>query len=258
MIRNEQIAALARTEEERILLLRCTERLARAQEREIPALTAFLAPGEQALLRCVLPGCSFFGGVEGAQRAVAYFLPDYLEADDFWSDGPIVCLRAEFFEKNALSHRDILGALMGAGVRRDAIGDIYVSANHCDFFVLRELAPYLLENLTSAGRHHLSLRELPLCEVETPKVELREQRVTVSSLRLDAVLTAAFHLSRGRSAEAIRAGHAAVNGLVTQKPDRMVQEGDELSLRGSGKLRLLSINGETRKARLSITLGIYV
>lgn len=258
MVKNEQIAAIARTEEERILLMRCTERLARAQEREILASTSFLSPGEQALLRCVLPGCTFFGGLEGAQRALAYYLPDYLSAEEFWKDGPIVCLRASFYEANALSHRDLLGSIIGAGVRRDAIGDIYVAQNSSDFFVLREVAPYLLENLTSAGRHHLSLRELPLCEVEPPRVELRELRVTVSSLRLDAVLSAVFHLSRARCAEAIRAGHAARNGLIVQKPDQPVQEGDELSLRGSGKLRLLSLNGETRKARLSITAGIYL
>lgn len=259
MEQKKQIAALAESEEERMLLVRVCDRLERAQERDIPASTAFLSPREQALVRRLLPQCAFFGGTDGAERTVAFYLPDYLTREDYFdAEGPIACLRLRFYEENSLSHRDILGALMGLGIRRDAVGDICLHEKHCDIFILAELARYLLDNLTSAGRQHLSCERIALSQAEKPPQKLREVRVTVSSLRLDAVLAAAFHLSRGAAAEAVNAGRTAVNSLTSCKPDRLLAEGDEISLRGSGKFRILTLGGETKKGRLALTVGIFI
>lgn len=258
MERSRQIAAIAENEEERLRLVRACDRLERASEREQSASSAFLSPREQALVRQLLPNCTFWGGTEGAERAVAYYLPEYLTKEDFFDGGVIACLRASFYEKNALSHRDMLGALMGAGLRRDAIGDIYLHENHCEFFVLEELARYLLDNLTAAGRHALHLEKIDPRSVQKPAQQRKELRLSVASLRLDSVISAAFHLSRGTAAEAIRAGRVAVNSLTCLKPDRAVAENDELSLRGAGKLRVLHLDGETRRGRTALTVGIYL
>lgn len=257
MERNRQIAAIAESEAERMLLVRVCDRIERAAQRQTPAATAFLSQREQALVRMLLPECRFFGGVENAERKVAFWLPDYIAAEDYFSDGPIACLRASFYEANALTHRDMLGALMGAGLRRDAVGDISVNETFCDLFVLSDLTRYLLDNLTEAGRQCLHLEQIPLREAIKAPQKMKELRVTVSSLRLDGVISAAFHLSRGSAVEAIRAGKCAINNLTCLKPDRAVAEGDELSVRGCGKGKLLRINGETRKGRLALTVGIY-
>lgn len=259
MEQKRQIAALAESEEERMLLVRVCDRLERAREKEIPAATAFLSGREQALVRQLLPQCAFFGGTNGVERAVAFYLPEYLTREDYFDEeGPIACLRASFYEENSLSHRDILGALMGLGIRRDAVGDLCLHERHCDIFILSELARYLLDNLTSAGRQHLSCERIALSQAEKTPQKLRELRVTVSSLRLDAVLAAAFHLSRGAAAEAVSAGRTAVNSLTSCKPDRLLAEGDEISLRGRGKCRLLALGGETKKGRLALTVGIFL
>ena len=222
--------------------------LALTQTRQRPVLPVDRRDIRRGTAQALMPG---------AERTVAYYLPEYLAPEDWLADGVVACLRATFYEKNALTHRDMLGALMGAGLRRDAIGDIYVAEDHCDFFVLDELAQYLLDNLTSAGRTALKLRRLPLCEVERPPERLRELRVTVSSLRLDGVLSAAFHVSRADAAQAVNAGRVAVNGAVCVKPDRQLAPQDVLALRGKGKLRILSLDGETKKGRQAVTVGIY-
>ncbi len=256
---HRQIAAIAESDDERMRLIRACDRLDRAERREIPAATAFLTTREQALLRQLLPQCRFFGGVEHAERAVAYWLPEYLTAEDFFdAEGPVACLRAEFYDADSLTHRDVLGALMGAGIRRDAVGDICLREKDCDIFVLSELTKYLLDNLTSAGRQHLRLTQIPLCMAQKAPQEMKELHTTVSSMRLDSVLSAAFHLSRGAAVEAIRAGLAALNSLTCLKPDRPVGEADEISLRGKGKARILSVDGVTRKGRQGITIGIFI
>ena len=240
-----------------MLLVRVCDRLARAMQRQTPAATAFLSQREQALVKMLLPECRFFGGLAEAERKVAYWLPDYIGEEDYFADGPIACIRASFYEENALTHRDILGALMGAGIRRDAVGDICMHETSCDFFILADLERYLLDNLTEAGRQHLRLAPISLREAKKVPQKIKELRVTVSSLRLDGVISAAFHLSRGSAAEAIRAGKCAINSLTCYKPDHAVAEGDELSVRGCGKLRILRLDGETRKGRLALVAGIY-
>ena len=87
---------------------------------------------------------------------------------------------------------------------------------------------------------------------------MKELRITVSSLRLDSILSGAFHLSRGKTAEAIRAGKVSLNSLICIKPDKQVDPGDELSLRGSGKLRILELHGQTKKDRTAVTVGIFL
>lgn len=256
-MKKETAMALGATQEERLLLLRVAEKLERGEERQIPVSTGFLSPREQALVRQLMPQTRFFGGAENAERKIAYYSPDYLDEADYLENGPVACLRGSFYEKNSLTHRDILGALMGAGIRRDAVGDISVRESECDIFVLAELAKYLLDNLTGAGRQHLSLRQIPLSQAVTQAPEVREMRVTVAALRLDSVLAAGFHLSRTAALEAVRGGLAAVDGLTCLKPDRSLSEGNELSLRGRGKLRLIRIEGNTRKGRLGLLLGIF-
>lgn len=258
MDRNKTIAALAESEEERLLLVRVCDKLERARTRDIPAASCFLSPRQQALLRQLMPDCGFFGGLEGAERAMAYVLPDYLTAEDFFEDGPIACLQGTFYEENAVGHRDVLGALMGAGIRRDAIGDICIHGKTCDIFIQAELSRYLLDNLTSAGRHHMQLTQIPLSQAEKLPQALREIRATVSSLRLDSIIAAGFHLSRGAAAEAISAGRAALNSLTALKPDRGVEVLDEISVRGLGKLRVLEIGGLTKKGRIAVLLGRFL
>lgn len=257
MERNRQIAAIAEGEEERMLLVRVCDRIERAMQRQTPAATAFLSQREQALVRLLLPECRFFGGIAAAERKVAYWLPDYIEEAAYFADGPIACIRATFYEANALTHRDVLGALMGAGIRRDAVGDICLHETSCDFFVLSDLQRYLLDNLTGAGRQRLRLEPIALGEARKAPQKMKELHVTASSLRLDGVIAAAFRLSRGSACDAIRAGKAAINSLTCLKPDHAVKEGDELSVRGCGKGRIIQINGETRKGRLALTVGIY-
>ena len=256
MDRKKQIAALTDDEGERLLLAQACERLTRAEQRGIPAATVFLTPREQALLRQLLPQCRFWGGTPDAERAVAYWLPESLNPSD--AELKVACLRAAFFEENAVGHRDMLGALMGCGIRREAVGDLCLQPRQCDLFVTAELAPYLVDNLTSAGRAHLTLTRIAPSQADRPPQTLQELRVTVSSPRLDSVISAAFHLSRGSAADAVAAGRVNLNDLPCLKPDRAVQENDTVSVRGLGKLRVLALGGLTKKGRLALTLGKYL
>lgn len=200
-----------------------------------------------------------FGGYKDAERQMIIYLPEYLDESALTGeDSPIVCLRAEFYEGDALSHRDFLGALMGAGIRRETIGDICIGQGTCDLLVTTQIAPYILQNLTAAGRVKLKLSQIPLTEIRTPEAEVKEIRDTLASLRLDSVVSSGFRISRSLAAQYITAGKAAIDGLPCDKPDKLVSESAKISLRGSGKIQLAAVNGQTKKGRISVVIHRYL
>jgi RNA-binding protein YlmH len=204
-------------------------------------------------------GLYAFGGYEAAERKLLVYLPEYLDESVLYEeDSPVVCLRASFYEGDTPTHRDFLGALMGAGIARDTVGDICVGKGSCDFFVTNEIAPYLLQNFDSAGRTKLRLQQIPLEEAAIPQPETTEIRDTVSSLRLDSVISVGFRVSRTAAAGYIAAGKAAIDGLPCEKPDKVVSEGMKISVRGLGKIKLATVNGKTKKDRISVTIHRYV
>lgn len=187
------------------------------------------------------------------------YLPDYLE--ESWllgGDSPCVCLRASFYQGDSPSHRDFLGALMGAGIGRETVGDICVGEDSCDFFVTREIAPYILQNFTSAGRAHVLLEPVPLEDARIPEPEVREIRDTLASLRLDSVVSADFRIGRSLAGQYIAAGKVAVDGLPCEKSDKPVPQGAKISVRGLGKIRLDTVGNRTKKDRIPVIIHRYV
>lgn len=245
-----------------MLLAKIWDKISTGIRKNIPANTGFLSLREQEMCRYLFgdePGLSFFGGYEDSERNMLVYLPDYLDSS-FLSgeDSPIVCIEATYFEKDALSHRDFLGALMGAGISRETVGDISTQVGRCYFFITAEMAPYILQNFTSAGRTALHLTQIPLDQITIPEPETKEIRDTVSSLRLDSIISSGFRVGRSLACDYIHAGRAAINGLPCEKPDKLIPAGAKISVRGLGKIKLRTINGETKKGRISVILDRYV
>ena len=245
-----------------MLLAKIWDKINTGIRKNIPANTGFLSLREQEMCRYLFgdqPGLSFLGGYEDSERNMLVFLPDYLDNSYLLDeDSPVVCIEATFFEKDSLSHRDFLGALMGAGISRETVGDISTQTGRCAFFVTAEIATYVLQNFTSAGRTALHLSQIPLNEVAIAEPETKEIRDTVSSLRLDSIISSGFRIGRSLACDYIHAGRAAINGLPCEKPDKAVPEGAKISVRGLGKIKLQAINGETKKGRISVILNRYI
>lgn len=256
------IEKIAQSPEDRLLLAKLWDKIQAGIRRCIISNTCFLSLREQEMARYLFgaePGLTFFGGYDEAERKMLVYLPEYLEEDSLYeADSPVVCLRATFFEEDALSHRDFLGALMGAGIARETVGDICVGKGFCDFFVTAEIAPYVEQNFFSAGRTKLHLSRISLQDAQIPKPEIKEIKDTVASLRLDSVISSGFRIGRSLAAQYISAGKAAIDGLPCEKPDKPVSEGMKISVRGLGKIKLASVNGRTKKDRISVVIHRYV
>lgn len=255
------INKVAQEDEDRLLLARVLDKHDQMERRNIPVSTGFLSPREQALAVALLnsagvrSGYAFDGGYQEAERKILIFLPEWAEG----ADGELAFLRAQFHGSDStLSHRDILGSLMGLGVTREKVGDILISPHSADIIATPSLTDFFLREWGQAGRVRLSVTAISREDLLVPKAQVKVIRDTVSSLRLDAVTASAFSLSRGRAAELIEAGRANLDHMPCLKPDKQVPEGAVITVRGLGKAKLVQVGGLTKKGRTGITIERYL
>ena len=264
MNKTELLNKFARDPDERLTLARALDQMERASSRSIPCATQFLSPAQRAALEPLLaasghPKHLFHGGYEGAERTVCVFLPDWLEGPDWQSGEELAAIACAYPPTGAdLTHRDLLGGLMGIGLTREKVGDILTGTAAAQIVCLRDAAPIILSQFEQAGRYRLKLREIPLSELSPAPAKVKVIHDTVSALRLDAVLASGFSLSRGKAADAVAAGRVSVNHRECLKPDRPVAEGDILTCRGLGKCVVKSVGGQSRKGRIIIELERYL
>ena len=265
MTKTELLNKLAQDGEERMLLARVLDKLDQASQRGAPAQTFFLSPAERASVERLLaasghPRHLFWGGYDGAERTVCAFLPDWQEAEDVAADpeGPLTALRLRYPEDCDLSHRDFLGAILGLGITREKVGDLLVGAGCCYVLLLREAAPILLSQLDQVGRQRVKCAPCALEEMEVPEKQVKTIKDTVATLRLDAVASTGFSMSRSKMADLISSKKLTLNGRECDKPDRPVEEGDALACRGLGKCVLTQVIGTSKKGRIMIVMERYI
>lgn len=248
--------------QERPFVERMLEVALRVDERQTPHLTDFLDPRQAKIARSAAgsqPDLVAFvnGGHEAAERVRVLIAPSYWtpEGDDF----ELSYLRLEIpGDYVSLSHGDYLGALTGLGIKRSKVGDLSVHPDGCDLAVTRDIADFIRLHMSQAGRATVYVREIGPDEYRAPQIELQEKEFTVMSLRLDAVASDAFGLSRSKVVDPIKAGKLQLNWQVTEDPSAQVEEGDVLSLRGYGRVKILEVGGQTKKGRTILKVGKYL
>jgi len=185
---------------------------------------------------------------DGAQRAA--ILPDYL-AEELTDAVVSVSIRGSGFRK--LTHRDYLGAVLGLGIERDAIGDIAVQNEHSAIlFCPRTLADFLIGELTKVGADTVRCRECIIEETFTDGKQYRPISDTIASPRLDCVVAALCNLSREAAQNAVRSGLVEVDFEPEERVDIVLTPPITVSVRGHGRFILRSFDGETRKGRLRL------
>ena len=202
--------------------------------------------------------CAFCGGWPDAERVIAAY---YDDAEPSAEDYPLRALRVTWNEKfSHPAHRDLMGAVMGLGLERETIGDVALGTwrgGPCAWiFAAAEVAEYIAANLESAGRAPVKVEvtgDIP--EIAPP--EGTQMRVTVQTARLDAVLAAGCRLSRAEAQRLVAAGLVKLNHVPNLHGDARVGEGDLISVRGHGRLKILETLGESRRGRLVLTLFRY-
>lgn len=242
------------------LLKRAADLAERCERTSSVTYTAFLTPAEQFALTkwAAAADCKMVltGGHPDCERKAAFFLPFYMESDDLDAADYIcaVTAKAGFGEP---AHRDYMGAALGLGIKREWLGDIWVTGDTATIFCLPSVERHLLDGLDKIGRYGVKTAKIELNELKAPERKVKKVTFSVKSLRFDAVCAGMFNLSRTAAAERITAGDASLNYSVCMKLDSTVHEGDVISLRGCGKGTVGAAGGISKKGRQFISAEIY-
>mgnify|MGYP000301492802 FL=1 len=157
-----------------------------------------------------------------------------------------------------IGHRDVLGAFMGMGCKREILGDIVITLEGAHFVADKSFANYIESNLTQIGSAPVTITEIPRENLAQREEKVKIISATVADLRLDAVAAAGYGVSRSRMADEIKSLNVRVNWKEAKKPSQSVSEGDVISFRSRGRVEVAEIRGTTKKGRISITLKRYI
>lgn len=219
-------------------------------------LFAFQDEMKQSIIKNLLPkNHSVFlftdGGFEKAeyQRVL-------LTSDQSDTDCSVQVYEIEYPSKFfVLTHRMVLGALMGLGIERESIGDIVVQKDGRVFFACtKEISPYLEKEFTQISKAKIRLKKTTQ-RISVFK-EANHQKLFVSSLRIDVLLSAAYHISRKTAQEMIEAKEVLLNHLPVSKPTIQVKPNEIVSVRHKGRIWIEEILGSSASGRIVLNLGM--
>ena len=143
------------------------------------------------------------GGYENAERQLIYIFPYYIEEDDVESDLRVIQIEGNFKFK-AISHRDYLGALLNLGIKREKIGDILIHDNFCQVVVSEDICDFIIINLDKVSRNKVKVKEITVKDIVQSEHNFKEISFTVSSLRVDSIISGVYSLSRNDSVKLIK------------------------------------------------------
>lgn len=225
-----------------------------------PFLTDFLDPRQMYILETLIRQNSdlaytFYGGYEQAERKRCLIYPDYYTPET--TDYGIALFEIVYPVKFAtLSHGKILGTMMSVGIKREYFGDIISDGERWQIFVANEVVHYVTSQIDKIGRISVRLEERGYTDIIVPKDEWSPERTTLSSLRLDTVISTVYNISRQRSKQLVEAGKVKVNWTENIRPDFLVDLLDIISVRGFGRVQIQELEGKTKKEKYRVLLGV--
>ena len=148
---------------------------------------------------------------------------------------------------------------MKLGIKREKIGDILVFEDGSDIVCCNEISKYILNSLPQLKRFSKSkIEKLNITNIRKPEIKKEQKRITVSSLRIDNIISEIVNCSRNESSKILEDQRVMVNYEVETKNSKIIKEDDIIVIRGKGKFRIFEILGETKKGKIAINVEHYI
>jgi len=212
---------------------------------------------------------NFAGGFQGAENCRAIFQrapeeQEYYEgyeaepipAENFNIDEFIAVLSIEgnfIFEK--ATYADFKTALITTlGGDKGQIGDIVLTGDRgAQVLMLPQYCETLCSSLKQIRAVPVDVDRIELSDLKVKPQTVKELTQVEASLRLDAVASGGFGLSRTKMVSLVEGGEVMIDFIEVKNPAREVQMGQEVSIRGVGRL-LIQECGPTSKGRFKIKM----
>ncbi|MFY9483190.1 MAG: YlmH/Sll1252 family protein [Tissierellaceae bacterium] len=246
--------------EKLIKMRRVLDKVEMVLSQHLVETTDFLDPYEVRLAKSILNRFDDlayieFGGYDDCERKIIVIYPSYLVIGDLTDY--LSCIKVEG-DLSDLSHKDYLGALLGLGITREKVGDILVHNDYGFLIVKDEIGDFVLYNLEKIANKNVTTEGVTFDDIVVPALEYKEIQRSLTSLRVDLVISSVYNISRKESMAIIKRGSVKVNWEPIDKPSREIEVNDIVSVRGYGRFILHSIDGLSRKGRYMSSIRILI
>ncbi|MCC0177293.1 photosystem II S4 domain protein [Waterburya agarophytonicola K14] len=224
-------------------------------------VTDFLSPPVLAEVQTIFQNLTEietlpWGGYPQAERQrIGLSRPD-LPLDESQVELAVLDIAGNFLFDPA-THRDFLGSILGTGIVREKVGDIIVLGERgAQAIVVPEMVDFLTTSLTQVRSVAVKTQKIDLSELKIRPPKKKEMTTVEASLRLDAIASAGFGMSRSKMADAISSKDVRVNWKEITQSSHNVKAGDLIAVRGKGRLEVGEVS-ITKKQRYRVNLVRY-
>ena len=225
-------------------------------------LTDFLSPPESAEIQRVFSRLTevqlvSWGGYPQAERQRMAIARGEIPLDQ--SQVAVIVLEiAGNFLFDTATHRDFLGAMLGTGIVREKTGDVIVLGERgAQVIVVPEMGEFLEMSLQQVRSVPVKTRRIDISELKIREPKKKELTTVEASLRLDAIASAGFGMSRSKMVDFIDSGDVRVNWKDITQASFQLKSGDLVAIRGKGRLEVGEV-AVTKKDRYRIQLTRYM
>ena len=198
-----------------------------------------------------------FGGYPQAERQRLAIARSEIPLDPTQVELVALDIAGNFLFDSA-THRDFMGALLGTGIVREKVGDfIILGERGAQAIVVPELADFLETHLTQVRSVPVKTRRIPLEELKVREPKKKELTTTEASMRLDAIASAGFGMSRGKMVDLITSGDVRVNWREITSASQAVKTGDLIAIRGKGRVEIGEVM-VTKKERYRVQMTRFL
>lgn len=258
------------TEEDKLFVAKILDKIKLAKTKNQIVNTDFLDMYQKKISTEVL-NCEkeknylFYAACEEAEKSILIIYPEkYSEIFennrfDYSKIVKLIRIKLPNELKGTYAHKDYLSGIMKLGIKREKIGDILVFEDGADIVVSEEICKYILSNLGQLTRFSKAkIEELNISQIRKPEIKKQEIRITVTSLRLDNIVSELANCSRTVANQIIESGRVFINYENEMRISKTINERDVIVIRGKGKFNIAKIDGKTRKGKIVVIVEHYI
>lgn len=173
-----------------------------------------------------------------------YSLSEYLET-------------LRFKDISGIEHRNILGSITHLGINREKVGEIIKVDDYWYVYCLKPIGTFLFSNGLRFAGQDLKLEILNENFIPSNFRKFEDERIIVSSLRLDCFVKELARTSREIAQKFIKSGNVNLNYDECKDFDKKINENDIISIRKEGKFKVDSLGGLTKKNKYVVNIKRY-
>ena len=173
-----------------------------------------------------------------------YSLSEYLET-------------LRFKDISGIEHRNILGSITHLGINREKVGEIIKVNDYWYIYCLKPIGTFLFSNGLRFAGQDLKLEILNENFIPSNFRKFEDERIIVSSLRLDCFVKELARTSREIAQKFIKSGNVNLNYDECKDFDKKINENDIISIRKEGKFKVNSLGGLKKKNKYVVNIKRY-